>query len=77
MLIAVSISMQMLVLVGVCALLIAGASARNDNGNFLDDKWLTGRWDKFRDVSAALLPSGSFAKSCDHIDGMCGYQKRV
>jgi len=61
-----SILMQMLVLVCVCALLIAGASARNDNGNFLDDKWLTGRWDKFRDVSAALLPnSSSFAKSSD------------
>lgn len=63
MLIAPSISMQMLVLVGVCALLIAGASARNDNGNFLDDKWLTGRWDKFRDVSAALLLPNS-GSSC-------------
>lgn len=39
----------MLVLIAVCALLIAGASGRNENGNFLDDKWLTGRWDKFRD----------------------------
>ncbi|XP_035385973.1 testican-3 isoform X1 [Electrophorus electricus] len=43
--------MQMLgvVLACVCAVVITGASARNDNGNFLDDKWLTGRWDKFRD----------------------------
>ncbi|MGH0161447.1 UNVERIFIED_CONTAM: hypothetical protein FKN15_005668 [Acipenser sinensis] len=26
-----------------------GVASRSDNGNFLDDKWLTGHWDKFRD----------------------------
>lgn len=35
----------------VCAVALGRASARSDSGNFLDDKWLTGRWDKFRDVS--------------------------
>lgn len=35
----------------VCAVAFGRASARSDSGNFLDDKWLTGRWDKFRDVS--------------------------
>uniref|UniRef100_A0A3P8XMM4 SPARC (osteonectin), cwcv and kazal like domains proteoglycan 3 n=1 Tax=Esox lucius TaxID=8010 RepID=A0A3P8XMM4_ESOLU len=33
----------------VCAI-AGGVSARSDSGNFLDDKWLTARWDKFRDV---------------------------
>lgn len=35
----------------VCAVAFGRVSARSDSGNFLDDKWLTGRWDKFRDVS--------------------------
>ncbi|XP_036372691.1 testican-3 isoform X1 [Megalops cyprinoides] len=36
----------------VCAVAccqVLPAAARSDGGNFLDDKWLTGRWDKFRD----------------------------
>uniref|UniRef100_A0A3B5L0D3 Uncharacterized protein n=1 Tax=Xiphophorus couchianus TaxID=32473 RepID=A0A3B5L0D3_9TELE len=33
----------------VCAVAFGHVSARSDSGNFLDDKWLTGRWDKFRD----------------------------
>ncbi|XP_045071400.1 testican-3-like isoform X1 [Coregonus clupeaformis] len=32
----------------VCAI-AGGVSARSDSWNFLDDKWLTARWDKFRD----------------------------
>lgn len=28
---------------------VIGTAARPDNGNFLDDKWLGDRWDKFRD----------------------------
>ncbi|XP_059409894.1 testican-3-like isoform X1 [Carassius carassius] len=66
--------MQMLVLVSVCALLIAGASARNDNGNFLDDKWLTGRWDKFRDVSAepgTWSPGKPFDQALDPAKDPC------
>lgn len=35
----------------VCAVAFGHVSARSDSGNFLDDKWLAGRWDKFRDVS--------------------------
>lgn len=35
----------------VCAVAYGRVSARSDSGNFLDDKWLTGKWDKFRDVS--------------------------
>ncbi|XP_031415852.1 testican-3 isoform X1 [Clupea harengus] len=40
------------VLLCVCAFAcgqVIGTAARPDNGNFLDDKWLGGRWDKFRD----------------------------
>lgn len=35
----------------VCAVAFGHVSARSESGNFLDDKWLTGKWDKFRDVS--------------------------
>uniref|UniRef100_A0A8C1YZC2 SPARC (osteonectin), cwcv and kazal like domains proteoglycan 3 n=1 Tax=Cyprinus carpio TaxID=7962 RepID=A0A8C1YZC2_CYPCA len=63
--------MQMLVLVGVCALLIAGASARNDNGNFLDDKWLTGRWDKFRDEPGTWSPGKPFDQALDPAKDPC------
>lgn len=44
-----------MLLVCVCAAVVTGAAARQDNGNFLDDKWLTARWDKFRDVSYAFF----------------------
>ncbi|XP_051982474.1 testican-3-like isoform X2 [Xyrauchen texanus] len=63
--------MQMLVLIGVCALLIAGASARNDNGNFLDDKWLTGRWDKFRDEPGTWSPGKPFDQALDPAKDPC------
>lgn len=43
--------MLSVVLLCVCAVAFGRVSARSDSGNFLDDKWLTGRWDKFRDVS--------------------------
>ncbi|XP_071371155.1 testican-3 isoform X2 [Centroberyx affinis] len=33
----------------VYAVAFGHVSARSDSGNFLDDKWLAGRWDKFRD----------------------------
>lgn len=39
----------------VCAVAFGRVSARSDSGNFLDDKWLTGRWDKFRDVSCIFF----------------------
>ncbi|XP_008315332.1 testican-3 isoform X1 [Cynoglossus semilaevis] len=33
----------------LCVCAFGYVSARSDSGNFLDDKWLTGRWDRFRD----------------------------
>lgn len=50
---AVVVCPQMLsvALLCACAVALGHVSARSDSGNFLDDKWLTGRWDKFRDVS--------------------------
>uniref|UniRef100_A0A3Q2U630 SPARC (osteonectin), cwcv and kazal like domains proteoglycan 3 n=1 Tax=Fundulus heteroclitus TaxID=8078 RepID=A0A3Q2U630_FUNHE len=38
----------------VCAVALGRVSARSDSGNFLDDKWLTGRWDKFRDELSGI-----------------------
>lgn len=43
----------------VCAVAFGRVSGRSDSGNFLDDKWLTGRWDKFRDVSCILTAPSS------------------
>ncbi|XP_065131085.2 testican-3 isoform X2 [Paramisgurnus dabryanus] len=61
----------MRVLIAVCALalLIAGASARNDN--FLDDKWLTGRWDKFRDEPGTWSPGKPFDQALDPAKDPC------
>lgn len=42
---------QMLSITLLCVCAFGYVSARSDSGNFLDDKWLTGRWDRFRDVS--------------------------
>ncbi|TNM86122.1 hypothetical protein fugu_008393 [Takifugu bimaculatus] len=44
----------------VCAVAFGRVSGRSDSGNFLDDKWLTGRWDKFRDEPGTWTPSKSF-----------------
>lgn len=46
----------MLSLAVLCVCAVAGeVSARSTSWNFLDDKWLTARWDKFRDVSYLSL----------------------
>ncbi|XP_057187664.1 testican-3 isoform X1 [Triplophysa rosa] len=63
--------MQMLVLIAVCALFIAGATGRNENGNFLDDKWLTGRWDQFRDEPGTWSPGKPFDQALDPAKDPC------
>ncbi|TKS68184.1 Testican-3 SPARC/osteonectin, CWCV, and [Collichthys lucidus] len=52
----------------VCAFVAFGhhrVSARSDSGNFLDDKWLAGRWDKFRDEPGTWTPSKPFDQAKD------------
>ncbi|XP_030643939.1 testican-3 isoform X1 [Chanos chanos] len=61
-------------LVCVCAVVcgqVSGASARTDNGNFLDDKWLTGRWDKFRDEPGTWNPGKPFDQALDPAKDPC------
>ncbi|KAM4751090.1 testican-3 isoform 3-T3 [Anableps anableps] len=58
----------------VCAVAFGHVSARSDSGNFLDDKWLTGRWDKFRDVSnepGTWTPSKPFDQALDPAKDPC------
>ncbi|XP_062333743.1 testican-3 [Osmerus eperlanus] len=45
--------------------------ARSDNGNFLDDKWLTGRWDKFRDEPGTWTPGKPFDQALDPAKDPC------
>ncbi|XP_028660829.1 testican-3 [Erpetoichthys calabaricus] len=52
----------------VCALACSkalGAVDRSDSGNFLDDKWLSGHWDKFRDEPGAWNPGKPFDQVLD------------
>ncbi|KAK7929650.1 hypothetical protein WMY93_006045 [Mugilogobius chulae] len=46
---ATDAKMLSVALLCLCAVAFGHVSARSDNGNFLDDKWLSERWDKFRD----------------------------
>ncbi|KAM6971977.1 testican-3 [Aplochiton taeniatus] len=46
-------------------------SARSDNGNFLDDKWLAGRWDKFRDEPGTWTPTKPFDQALDPAKDPC------
>ncbi|KAK6324376.1 hypothetical protein J4Q44_G00037180 [Coregonus suidteri] len=48
----------------VCAI-AGGVSARSDSWNFLDDKWLTARWDKFRDEPGTWNPGKPFDQGLD------------
>ncbi|XP_032419891.1 testican-3 isoform X1 [Xiphophorus hellerii] len=58
----------------VCAVAFGHVSARSDSGNFLDDKWLTGRWDKFRDEveePGTWTPSKPFDQALDPAKDPC------
>uniref|UniRef100_A0A3Q3ED78 SPARC (osteonectin), cwcv and kazal like domains proteoglycan 3 n=1 Tax=Kryptolebias marmoratus TaxID=37003 RepID=A0A3Q3ED78_KRYMA len=56
----------------VCAVAFGRVSARADSGNFLDDKWLTGRsWDKFRDEPGTWTPSKPFDQGLDPAKDPC------
>lgn len=46
-------------------------SARSDNGNFLDDKWLAGRWDKFRDEPGTWTLTKPFDQALDPAKDPC------
>ncbi|XP_026798955.1 testican-3 isoform X1 [Pangasianodon hypophthalmus] len=60
-----------MLLVCVCAAVITGAAARQDNGNFLDDKWLTARWDKFRDEPGSWNPGKPLDQALDPAKDPC------
>ncbi|XP_060772576.1 testican-3 [Neoarius graeffei] len=61
-----------MLLVCVCAAaVITGAAARQDNANFLDDKWLTARWDKFRDEPASWNPGKPLDQALDPAKDPC------
>ncbi|XP_053475244.1 testican-3 [Ictalurus furcatus] len=60
-----------MLLVCVCAAVITGAAARQDNGNFLDDKWLTARWDKFRDEPGSWTPEKPLDQALDPAKDPC------
>ncbi|KAJ8339755.1 hypothetical protein SKAU_G00343880 [Synaphobranchus kaupii] len=61
-------------LLSVCAVAccqVLPAAARSDGGNFLDDKWLTGRWDKFRDEPGTWNPGKPFDQALDPAKDPC------
>ncbi|XP_056135586.1 testican-3 isoform X2 [Lampris incognitus] len=55
----------------VCAVAFGQVSARSSNGNFLDDKWPAGRWDKFRDEPGTWTPSKPFDQDLDPAKDPC------
>lgn len=58
----------------LCAIAVGQVSARSDNGNFLDDKWLAGRWDKFRDEveePGTWIPGKPFDQALDPAKDPC------
>ncbi|XP_066515519.1 testican-3 [Hoplias malabaricus] len=57
----------LVVLVCVCSASLPG----DDSGNFLDDKWLTGRWDKFRDEPGSWNPGKPFDQALDPAKDPC------
>ncbi|XP_015199814.1 testican-3 isoform X1 [Lepisosteus oculatus] len=54
------LSTALLCICAVACSQVVGAAARSDTANFLDDKWLTGRWDKFRDEPGTWNPGKPF-----------------
>ncbi|KAL6466891.1 hypothetical protein MHYP_G00246950 [Metynnis hypsauchen] len=55
----------------LCSAVLPGASGRDDSGNFLDDKWLTGPWDKFRDEPGSWNPGKPFDQALDPAKDPC------
>ncbi|KAG7225857.1 hypothetical protein INR49_014380, partial [Caranx melampygus] len=53
----------------VCAVAFGHVSARSEN--FLDDKWVPGRWDKFRDEPGTWTPSKPFDQGLDPAKDPC------
>ncbi|KAA8594808.1 hypothetical protein FQN60_011943 [Etheostoma spectabile] len=64
-------AMLSVALLCVCAVAFGHVSARSDSGNFLDDKWLAGRWDKFRDEPGTWTPSKPFDQGLDPAKDPC------
>ncbi|KAM6940668.1 testican-3 [Xenentodon cancila] len=54
-----------------CTVALGHVSARSDSSNFLDDKWLLGRWDKFRDEPGTWTPSKPFDQGLDPAKDPC------
>ncbi|CAL8273790.1 testican-3 isoform X2 [Gadus morhua] len=54
-----------------CAFVFGQVCAKSDNGNFLDDKWLAGRWDKFRDEPGTWTPSKPMDQGLDPAKDPC------
>ncbi|XP_034044232.1 testican-3 isoform X2 [Thalassophryne amazonica] len=55
----------------VCAVAFGRGSAGSDSGNFLDDKWLGGRWDQFRDEPGTWTSSKVFDQGRDPTKDPC------
>ncbi|KAF7686760.1 hypothetical protein HF521_015153 [Silurus meridionalis] len=53
------------------AAVMSGALARHDGGNFLDDKWLSARWDKFRDEPGSWNPGKPLDQALDPAKDPC------
>ncbi|XP_066574157.1 testican-3 [Amia ocellicauda] len=61
-------------LLSVCALVcsqLCGARGRSDSANFLDEKWLSGRWDQFRDEPGTWNPGKPFDQALDPAKDPC------
>ncbi|KAL2098308.1 hypothetical protein ACEWY4_007515 [Coilia grayii] len=70
----IPLKMLSAVLLCVCAFAcgpVSGTAARPDNGNFLDDKWLGGRWDKFRDEPGTWNTGKPFDQALDPAKDPC------
>uniref|UniRef100_A0A8C9RRS8 Testican-3 n=1 Tax=Scleropages formosus TaxID=113540 RepID=A0A8C9RRS8_SCLFO len=62
------------VVLWVCALACSRAprvACASDGGNFLDDKWLSARWDKFRDEPGTWNPGKPFDQALDPSKDPC------
>ncbi|XP_053712998.1 testican-3 [Synchiropus splendidus] len=62
---------KMLCVALLCVCAFGCVSARSDSGNFLDDKWPAGRWDKFRDEPGTWTPTKSFDQGLDPTKDPC------
>ncbi|XP_061742930.1 testican-3 isoform X2 [Nerophis ophidion] len=62
---------KMLCVALLCACAVGRVSARSDGGNFLDDKWLSGRWDQFRDEPGTWTPSKALDQGLHPANNPC------